>query len=1189
MKRIEHKIHLAVILTLALVCLILPQAVAMAATYYVSSNGNDNNLGIIGQPWKTIQKAASTIVAGDTCIVLSGNYAESVYISKSGNAGAPIVYQASDNVVLNGSFNINAAYIHVSGFELVSGGIFVNGDYCQVLDNYVHDRTGNVGIGAYGRYGTIRGNTIVRAVECGIKVNGQNNLIENNDISHSLTQPPDKSYTTDADGIRFFGTGHTFRRNYIHHIMHSETGGDPHIDGFQTWGPASNIIFEKNLYLSVDTSLSNQIVQISNLNNTEVKNLTFKNNIFVMNDPGWSSMTFYYVDGSPSFIENISIVNNTFVHPNGTGAGGIWLRGVKNATIKNNIFYDYCDRSSNYVNFYADQPSTNIIIGNNCTYNSSGVYPNSGPYPNDLWMTNPDFVNFENMDFHLQSTSPCIDKAETLSTVTDDYDGNPRPKGSAPDIGAYETSSTVDPSPKLSVNPTSYDFGSTGLSLAITIKNTGGGTLSWNSGESLDWLSLNKTSGSLGAGSSENVTATVSRSAKSPGTYSGTISFTSNGGNQDVSVTMTVPQSAPVLSVSPASHDFGMSQTSYQFTVRNTGEGTLSWNAGESLDWLSLNKTSGSLGAGSSENVTTTVSRSGKSPGTYNGKISFTSNGGNQDVSVTMAVPDSDPALSVSPTLHDFATSETSDQFIVNNIGGGTLSWNASENISWLSLDTTSGSLSSWRSQSVTATVDRTGLSSGSYYGIISFTSSYGNQDVEVYMSVPESLDSDPYLSVIPTSHDFGTSETSRQFRLINIGGGTLNWFTSVNISWLRLYNTNGILSAGQLAYTTAIVDRTGLSAGTYYGSIYFIATYGTETDVRTVSVQMTVAGSPPKLLLTPASYDFGTTGTSLTITVNNTGEETLNWNAGESLDWLSLNKTSGSLGAGISENVIATVSRSAKSPGTYNGTISFTSNGGNQDVSVTMTVTEPAPALSVSPVSHDFGTSETSYQFTVKNTGAGTLSWNASESLDWLSLNKTSGSLGAGISENVTATVSRSAKSPGTYNGTISFTSNGGSQDVAATITVRTVRTDYVGYWKFETSSGGVTPDETGISNGILKGNASIIKDKEKGNVLSLDGNGDYVDCGNDSILKITDAITVSAWVKPREVSQSDKFIISRRGSYFLDGMRSWSDADKPHFYVYNDSGGSDSATSSSKLDVNIWTHVAGTYDGKTIRIYIN
>ena len=217
--------------------------------------------------------------------------------------------------------------------------------------------------------------------------------------------------------------------------------------------------------------------------------------------------------------------------------------------------------------------------------------------------------------------------------------------------------------PKLSVNPPSHDFGDSGVTLTITVTNTGGGTLNWNANENLDWLGLNTDAGSLSAGSSENVTATVDRTGKAPGTYNGTISFTSNGGNQNVIVSMTVSGLDPVLSVSPPSHDFGDSGVTLTITVTNTGGGTLNWNANENLDWLGLNTDAGSLSAGSSENVTATVDRTGKAPGTYNGTISFTSSYGSQDVSVSMTVLDTIPPeisnLTVNPAIAKAGTNLT--------------------------------------------------------------------------------------------------------------------------------------------------------------------------------------------------------------------------------------------------------------------------------------------------------------------------------------------------------------------------------------------------------------------------------------------------------------------------------------------------------------------------------------------------
>jgi len=46
--------------------------------YYVAKNGSDSNPGSESQPWLTIQKAADTMVAGDTVYVKAGTYTEQV-------------------------------------------------------------------------------------------------------------------------------------------------------------------------------------------------------------------------------------------------------------------------------------------------------------------------------------------------------------------------------------------------------------------------------------------------------------------------------------------------------------------------------------------------------------------------------------------------------------------------------------------------------------------------------------------------------------------------------------------------------------------------------------------------------------------------------------------------------------------------------------------------------------------------------------------------------------------------------------------------------------------------------------------------------------------------------------------------------------------------------------------------------
>jgi Right handed beta helix region/Protein of unknown function (DUF1565) len=62
----------AVILSILFILVITP--LGLANTFYVSTTGNDNNPGTSGQPWKTIQKAVKSVVAGDTIYVHGGQY-----------------------------------------------------------------------------------------------------------------------------------------------------------------------------------------------------------------------------------------------------------------------------------------------------------------------------------------------------------------------------------------------------------------------------------------------------------------------------------------------------------------------------------------------------------------------------------------------------------------------------------------------------------------------------------------------------------------------------------------------------------------------------------------------------------------------------------------------------------------------------------------------------------------------------------------------------------------------------------------------------------------------------------------------------------------------------------------------------------------------------------------------------------
>jgi hypothetical protein len=57
--------------------------------YYVSPDGDNDNSGLEGQPFKTVNKAVGTLSAGDELFVMEGVYYETVVMSKRGTKGGP--------------------------------------------------------------------------------------------------------------------------------------------------------------------------------------------------------------------------------------------------------------------------------------------------------------------------------------------------------------------------------------------------------------------------------------------------------------------------------------------------------------------------------------------------------------------------------------------------------------------------------------------------------------------------------------------------------------------------------------------------------------------------------------------------------------------------------------------------------------------------------------------------------------------------------------------------------------------------------------------------------------------------------------------------------------------------------------------------------------------------------------------
>jgi hypothetical protein len=124
--------------------------------------------------------------------------------------------------------------------------------------------------------------------------------------------------------------------------------------------------------------------------------------------------------------------------------------------------------------------------------------------------------------------------------------------------------------------------------------------------------------------------------------------------------------------------------------------------------------------------------------------------------------------------------------------------------------------------------------------------------------------------------------------------------------------------------------------------------------------------------------------------------------------------------------------------------------------------------------------------------------------------------------------------------------------------------------------------------NNGTLNGGATYSAAGKIGAALSLDGIDDYVDCGNGASINITDTITLAAWVKTADAgnAQHNPFISKSDQSYLLKHhSNNYLQFDVYDAGTWHDADGPVVTTAFN----NDWHHVAGTYDGVQLKLYVD
>lgn len=310
----------------------------------------------------------------------------------------------------------------ISGNELynlvlgTSEALVVNGnvDTFSILNNTIHDAD-NIGIDVIGFEGKSPTVAYDQARNGLIQGNKVYNITSNNNVSYG----PVPNNTNSADGIYVDGGKDTIiERNYSYNNdigieIASEHAGKA-TDNITV---RSNMVYKNRL---TGIAMGGYDTGRGSTTNSKIVNNTLYKNDTLGDDNGQLLVQY---DTSNNIIKN-----------------NIMVAGTSNALITN----PYTKNSGNVVDynlyFASGSSDSTFWIWKNKEYNGFAAYKSGSGNDAHSIFADPKFVNVSADNYHIQATSPAVDKGSTDTAIigTADIDGQNRVSGSAVNIGADE-------------------------------------------------------------------------------------------------------------------------------------------------------------------------------------------------------------------------------------------------------------------------------------------------------------------------------------------------------------------------------------------------------------------------------------------------------------------------------------------------------------------------------------------------------------------------------------------------------------------------------------------------------------------------------------------------------------------------------------------------------------------------------
>jgi len=334
--------------------------------------------------------------------------------------------------------------------------------------------------------------------------------------------------------------------------------------------------------------------------------------------------------------------------------------------------------------------------------------------------------------------------------------------------------------------------------------------------------------------------------------------------------------------------------------VTNAGAGVLEWAANAADDWLTINPIFGTAPT----TVSISADMTGLGYGLHETMITFKDQNDPQissTVLVRLSIDYGKPLISGTPTTLEFTSGtvgpEPSPQLIaIDNLGAGSLYWQAETNESWLFLTPTGGVAPSTLSVSIDRGTMLVGVNSGTI-SIIDPTAYNSPFEIAVEATLSQNA---PVVEVSDSLIEFQAFELqgipAPQEILLTNGGGSALTFTlgEIEADWLIITPQSGL--APEFLQFSVATDT--LPAGDYLDTLWIMNDDALNSPFP-VAVNLHIEAVAPVVSLETESLEFNGTRVfdppdPIEFTIDNLGGGELNWDISTIGSWLICDPTAG-------------------------------------------------------------------------------------------------------------------------------------------------------------------------------------------------------------------------------------------------------------------------------------------------------